>query len=211
MTTSSSKQSNGQALRVIIYDGTLDLAECEELAKEYRYKPPFALTIEARWGGPAAGGIGWGGPEIAVYLVVAVGAAEVLRRLAGDVYDVAKTFVLNAYRKVRRETAGRIYEPIAVVIEDDQSPLALAFVLTHGLSEHQVRERLAYIADHWQSELEKWRGRYGHWAKESDRMGIPIKQINLCWDEEGAEWVECEPAPPQFGWYMEDRPEQPAP
>jgi hypothetical protein len=203
MTTRSGKRTNGQSLRVVIYDGALDLAECEELSSEFRYQPPFAVTIETRWGGPAAGGIGWGGPEIAVYLVVAVGAAEVLRRLAGDAYDAAKSFVLNAYRKVRRETGGRIYEPIAVVVEDDQSPLALAFVLTHGLSDEQVSERLAYIAAHWQDELGKWRHRYVQWAKDSDRMGIPIGQINLCWNEETQEWVECQPAPPEFGWYTQ--------
>ena len=189
----------------------MPLAECEELAQEYRYQPPFGLTIEARWGGPAAGGIGWGGPEIAVYLVIAVGAAEVLRRLASDVYDVAKSFVVSAYRKIRRKSGGRIYEPIAVVVQDDQSPLALAFVLEDGLSEDEVLLRLEQIARHWDSELEKWRHRYRQWGRQSDAAGLPIRQINLCWDKESGQWRECQPAPPEFGWYADDRPPEHTP
>lgn len=211
MTTSSGEQTTGQGLRVVIYDGTLALAECEELAREYRHRPPFGLTIEARWGGPAAGGIGWGGPEIAVYLVIAVGAAEVLRRLASDVYDVTRSFVVSAYRKIQRKAASRIYQPMAVVLHDDQSPLALAFVLEDGLSQDEVLLRLEQIARHWETELEKWRWRYEQWVRQCDAAGLVIGQINLCWDEESGQWRECQPAPPEFRWYADERPPQHTP
>ena len=211
MTTNSGEQTSGQALRVVIYDGTLALAECEELAREYRYRPPFGLTIEARWGGPAAGGIGWGGPEIAVYLVIGVAAAEVLRRLASDVYDVTRSFVVSAYRKIQRKAASRIYQPMAVVLHDDQSPLALAFVLEDGLSQDEVLLRLEQIARHWESELEKWRSRYEQRVRQCDAARLPIGQINLCWDEESGQWRECQPPPPEFRWYADERPPEHTP
>jgi hypothetical protein len=53
LTTKSGEQASGRALRVVIYDGTLPLAECEELAQEYRHQPLFGLTIEAQWRWPA--------------------------------------------------------------------------------------------------------------------------------------------------------------
>lgn len=102
----------GAPLEIVIYDGTLSLGEVEELAGDYPWQTGNPLKIESRWGGPAASGPPWGGPEIAVAII----AGELLRRITSDGYGRLKDFMLRAYKKIRTRNGARIYTEGAMAL-----------------------------------------------------------------------------------------------
>ncbi len=167
-------------VEIIIRDRALPLTEIEEFAGEYSVTTAASVIIKAQWGGPAAGGIGWGGPEIAVIIVI----GELLRRTTSDAYNMAKSFVLDAYSRIKTRNAARWYlkGAMALAVDDEAGSIRLLFCFPEGLDRDALEERVRLVEEHQAALLKEW-----------SEKGC--SEVRLCWREETQAWQECEPAP----------------
>ncbi len=126
-------RSSGSApgiLDVVVCDYTLDLVEVEAFSKRYGPNTGGDVRITSRWGGPAAGGPGWGGPEIAVAIIV----GEMLRRASSDAYALVRDFTKSIYSKIRTRDGARLYidGAMAIGIDSETKALRILFCFPEG-------------------------------------------------------------------------------
>jgi hypothetical protein len=176
---------------IIIADSTLDLSEIQSFASEYTVRFGANVGVVSRWGGPAAGGIGWGGPELAVMVI----AGELLRRTTSDSYSMLKAFIRRIYGRIRTRTGARLYSAgaLSLVVESDRKSLRLLFCLPEGLDAMELDERLMTAGRDLESLLTEWESK--PWIQEPSHLPTDIK---LCWSEQLSAWTECEPPPPGY-------------
>ena len=170
-------------VELVIMDSTLSLSDVEQFASEYSVRFASDVRIVSRWGGPAAGGIGWGGPEIAVMII----AGELLRRTTSDAYALLKQFLKDMYGKIRTRTGARLYVKgaFALGMDSQSTKTRVLFCFPEGLDADQLDLRIRQVEEHGQKVLAEWERR--------DKG-----EVRVCWSEEQARWVECEPAPEWF-------------
>lgn len=170
-------------VELVILDSTLSLAEVESFASDYSVRFGSDVRIVSRWGGPAAGGIGWGGPEIAVMII----AGELLRRTTSDAYVVFKQFLKDIYTKIRTRTTARwyVHGAFALGMDTASGQTRILFCFPEGLSADELDQRIRHVEDHCQQVLVEWEA-------------AGRREVRICWSEEGTRWVECEPAPEGF-------------
>ena len=163
---------------ILINDHSLPLREIEDFSTAYTTMTGARVQLNLRWGGPAAGGPGWGGPEIAVIILV----GELLRRGTSDIYDLVKSFALDAYTRIRTRNAARWYidGAMALAVDSPTKATRLLFCFPEGLDQVGVRERIRLVEEHQQELLNQWDGR---------------GEVKLCWKDDVAGWVECQPYP----------------
>ena len=176
-------------LDVIVADNSLPLADAEDFASHYTVLTAGEVRLLLRWGGPAAGGPGWGGPEIAVIIVI----GELLRRTTSDAYDLVKAFIVDTYSRIRTRNAARWYVDgaLALAIDSDTRALRLLFCFPEGLDKASLQERIRLVEAHQQEVLAEWSS--NSWVKP--RNAAPLAEIKLCWDDRAGQWVECQPPP----------------
>src|SRR3990170_2368406 len=165
-------------VEIVIVDSTLSLGDIEPFAADYSVRFGSDVRITCRWGGPAAGGIGWGGPEIAVMII----AGELLRRTTSDAYAVLKQFLKDIYGKIRTRTGARLYVngAFALGMDSQSSKTRVLFCFPEGLNADQLDLRIRRVEEQGQEVLGEW---------ERRARG----EVRVCWSEEQARWVECEP------------------
>ncbi|MBI2913368.1 MAG: hypothetical protein HYY03_05560 [Chloroflexi bacterium] len=170
-------------VELVIQDSTLPLAEVEPFATEYSVTFGSDVKITCRWGGPAAGGIGWGGPEIAVIII----AGELLRRTTSDAYAMLKQFVKDIYTKIRTRTGARWYVSgvFALGMDSESGKTRVLFCFPEAMSSRELDHRIGLVEAHGETVVKEW---------EKTGRG----EVRVCWSEERAGWVECEPAPERF-------------
>ncbi|MCH8066501.1 MAG: hypothetical protein IIC90_11870 [Chloroflexi bacterium] len=167
-------------IEITIMDRALPLTDIEEFASEYSVTTGASVNIKVQWGGPAAGGPGWGGPEIAVLIVI----GELLRRSTTDAYSLAKSFVLDIYSRIKTRNAARWYidGAMALAVDNVAGTVRLIFCFPEGLDKAALEERVRLVESHHAALLEEWESR-------------SPAEVKLCWREEEQKWVECEPQP----------------
>jgi len=160
-------------VELIIVDSTLSLAEIEPFAADYSVRFGSDVRITCRWGGPAAGGPGWGGPELAVMII----AGELLRRTTSDAYTALKQFLVNTYRKIRTRTGARWYVDgaLALGIDSETSTTRVLFCLPEGLTASELNQRLGLVEQHCMKVLAEWEGK-------------ARGEVRVCWSEETEGW-----------------------
>ena len=167
-------------VELVVTDSSLPLELVEPFAAEYSTSTAAAVKLRLSWGGPAAGGIGWGGPEIAVIIVI----GELLRRGTSEAYDLTKAFVVSIYHKIRTRNGARWYidGAMALGVDNDDSSTKLLFCFPEGLSKNEVEEKIKLVEQHQERLLVEF--------AEAGR-----KEVRLCWHEDEQQWLECQPAP----------------
>lgn len=169
----------GNDLEIVINDASLPLSDVEDFAREYTTRLGSDVVIRSRWGGPLAGGPGWGGPEIAVAIV----AGEVLRRFASDGYSLVKQFALRAYSKIRtRDVHWYVDGALALGVRSENGALTVLFCFPDSLSDEQLSERITLLESHATEVLKRW--------ESSGRS-----EVKVCWDASRGTWDECSPKP----------------
>jgi hypothetical protein len=176
-------------VEIQIVDGTLPLADVQPFVSSYVVSAIGDVRIVSRWSGPAAGGPGWGGPEIAVAIVV----GEMLRRVASDAYTLVRGLAVDIYNKINTRTAARYYieGALAIGLDSEASALRVYFCIPEGLTLDQLNHRLDMIERYSAETLRFFEQQPGTAALEIDgRM-----EVNVCWDEQSSKWHECHPKP----------------
>ena len=177
-------------VEIFIADGSLPLAAVEEFASQYTVVTGAEVRLTLRWGGPAAGGLGWGGPEIAAIIVL----GELLRRGTSEAYDLVKAFILDVYTRIRTRNAARWYieGALAVAVDSPTAAVRLLFCFPEGLDKPALEERIGLVEEHYAELLGEWESSL---AAQSRQASGAAAEIRLCWNSDTAEWVECQPDP----------------
>ena len=167
-------------VEIVIVDHSLPLADVEDFAAEYSVTTAASVKLNLSCGGPAAGGIGWGGPEIAVLIVI----GELLRRGTSEAYNLTRAFIVDVYDKIKTRNAARWYidGAMALAVDSEDKLTTLLFCFPEGLSKSELESRIKLVEQHQEKLLESW--------AEAGRG-----TIRLCWRDESDAWVECQPAP----------------
>ena len=176
-------------IEVVISDSTLALSEIEKFAEDYSPRTGGDVRIISRWGGPAAGGPGWGGPEIAVAIIL----GEMLRRSASDAYALVRLFIADTYTKIRTRTGARLYidGAMAVGMDSETKAVRVLFCFPEGLQRDEFDERLKLVEKHWTAVL-------GEFEEAAPPLGsgMPNRlEVKVCWDAARQAWNECQPRP----------------
>lgn len=176
-------------IEIVVADGTLPLEAVEGFSLNYPSMTGASVRLSLRWGGPAVGGPGWGGPEIAVLVVM----GELLRRGASDVYDLLRAFVIDSYSRIQTRKATRWYVEgaLALAIDSQDRSLRLLFCLPEGLDKETLQARIKSVEEQYENVLAEWLLKRG----AEPRDGRPIAEVRLCWNDRAKGWVECQPAP----------------
>ena len=171
-------------IEMLINDHSLPLAEVEGFATEYSVNTGASVNLTLRWGGPAAGGPGWGGPEIAVMIVI----GELLRRGTSEAYNLTRAFIIEMYSRIRTRNAARWYTEgaMALAIDNADKSVRLIFCFPEGLERSEVEERIRLVEAHQAELLDEWQKR------------APA-EVRLCWNEDEQVWFECQPYPEDDG------------
>lgn len=178
-------------LEIFVQDNSLPLADVEDLASKYTVTTAAQVRLTFRWAGPAAGGPGWGGPEIAVIIVM----GELLRRGTSEAYDLVKSFILEVYSRIRTRNAARSYTEGAFALAVDggeEARVRLLFCFPEGLDKTSLSKRIRLVEQHSEQLLGEWietlsRKAEGGWSG--------LAKVRLCWKEDLEKWVECQPKP----------------
>jgi hypothetical protein len=175
-------------IEVIVNDYTLSLTEVEGFSTRYGPSTGGEVRIVSRWGGPAAGGPGWGGPEIAVAIIF----GEMLRRASSDAYNLVRAFIVETYRKIKTRSGARLYVDgaMAVGVDSEAKALRILFCFPESLTPQEVEERLRLVEQHWKEVLLQFEGR----APEKNYGGANM-EVKVCWHDDQSVWAECQPMP----------------
>jgi hypothetical protein len=176
-------------VEVVISDYTLPLSVVEKFSAHYGPSTGGDVRIVSRLGGPAAGGPGWGGPEIAVAIVV----GEMLRRSASDAYDLVRQFIVDAYTKIKTRTGARLYidGAMALGVDSESKALRVLFCFPEGLQGDELNRRIRLVEQHWPAVLEEF-------ERDAPPLGggLPNRaEVKVCWDARQEAWRECQPRP----------------
>ena len=139
---------------IVIQDNTLALSELEGFTAEYTTAGLAPVTIESRWGGPAADGLG-------VEIAVAIMAGELLRQVGSDAYGLAKRHILHLYHKIRPHSAARTYTmaALALVAESVDDSVVLSFCFPPGMTDSEIVARWHDIEQNWARLMDEWSAR----------------------------------------------------
>jgi len=176
-------------IEMVVSDYTLPLSEIEGFSGDYGPRTGGEVRIVSRWGGPAAGGIGWGGPEIAVAIIL----GELLRRGSSDAYNLLRSFIIRVYSKIRTRTGARLYidGAMAIGVDSETKPLRVLFCFPERLSPSELETRLQLVEKHWDEVLKRFEQK-----PLPASNGEPRKdEVKVCWDQDQQTWNECQPAP----------------
>lgn len=176
-------------VEIVISDYTLALSEVEEFSRGYGPSTGGDVRITSRWGGPAAGGPGWGGPEIAVAIIL----GEMLRRSASDAYNLVRLFIAEAYTKIKTRTGARLYidGAMAVGVDSETKSVRVLFCFPEGLQRDEFEQRLKLVEKHWPTVLAQFEE-----TAAALGGGMPNRaEVKVCWDASHEVWSECQPRP----------------
>jgi len=176
-------------VEVLVTDYTLALSEIDEFSQGYGPRTGGEVRIISRWGGPAAGGPGWGGPEIAVAIVL----GEMLRRGSSDAYNLVRSLIIRVYSKIRTRTGARLYidGAMAIGVDSETKPLRILFCFPERLSASELEARLQLVEKHWGEVLK----RFEQSALAESNNEHNRTEVKVCWDEVRQTWDECQPVP----------------
>lgn len=171
-------------VEIVVMDGALPLEHVDPFARDFTVNTAGNVKLRLSWGGPAVGGIGWGGPEIAVMIVI----GELLRRGSSEAYNLTRAFIASIYDKIRTRNGARWYidGAMALAIDNEDKSTSLLFCFPEGLSKDGLESRIKLVEQHQEKLL-------GHWT-DAGRG-----EVRLCWSDEHDEWLECQPEPEDSG------------
>ena len=174
---------------IIISDQTVPLSEIEEFSGDYGPRTGGDVRIVSRWGGPAAGGIGWGGPEIAVAILL----GEMLRRASSDAYSLVRSFIIATYSKIRTRTGARLYieGAMAVGVDSETKALRILFCFPEGLSSGELNDRLRLVEKNWSEVLSTFEEKAMELAEGTGARSV----VKVCWNNEEQKWRSASQLP----------------